>query len=467
MARTSRVSFPVQYLLLATPVPRGVNELLPNLQRLLLSWCECTAATGCLVSACSTLQHLEVRGGGVKAHHLSSLATLPRLSSLHLGLGSECSGVLPSLSSQLTALELHSGLRQCLGGTQQPAPAWRATLQHVAQCKQLRSLTIPCVTGEELALVAPALAQLRDLHLCGWPPGRGSVDGDAVVEALVGLPHLTSLRWDRASRYTLQRSYTKDPCRWKQLTLGSVTPQLLARLPLHSLTAPLAWEVLEIESGTSAADAQAAATAAARCPGGVAWRSFDDCCEPPKVEFLGPLTEDAFVHGATAADTPAALLRAMQPLIAALAPGAGVEAVALTVENMAWDAEAVRALGAGLPPARTTLWIENGCLPLPALVEMAHRLPQLEALDVTGVSVSPSIVLAYVSVVGALRRACEGLQEQGPRLKTVGVSCDALGDEDEEDGLVVAGPAVAAEWDRVQQLAREVGEGSEVQVAWC
>ncbi len=211
-----------QYLRLRAAVPLGVNELLPNLQRLQL--CDCTAVAGRLVSACSNLHRLEVSGEGIKAPHLSSLATLPCLSSIELGYGSECSGVLPSLSSQLTALELDSLLRRCLGGTQQPAPAWRATLQHAAQCTQLRSLTIPCVTSEELALVAPALAQLRHLHLCGQQ--TKAPDGDAVVEALLRLTRLTSLRWDRASFCSVKRSYAEHPCRWKQVVCASIAVQV-------------------------------------------------------------------------------------------------------------------------------------------------------------------------------------------------------------------------------------------------
>ncbi len=472
LACHSLASCRLQSLQLDARMLRDMSKLLPNLQQLQLI--ECTTADGCLLSVFSSLQSLEVSGEGIKASHLSSLAALPRLSSISLGHDSECSGVLTSLGSQLTALELESDLRQCLDGTQRPAPAWRATLEHVTRCAQLRSLTIPCVTSEELTLVAPALAQLRDLHLCGWLGGCSRVDGDAVVEALLRLPHLTSLRWDRASRYTLQRSYTKDPCRWKQIAIESITPQLLARLPLHSLTAPLAWEDLVIDGSTSVADVEAAAAAAARCPGGVAWRpGYHNF--PCRLWFEGPRWADGsehffgdedeyddalpFEHGATEADTPAALLRALRPLLAAVSPGRPGKAARMQVENAAWDVEAVRALGAALPATCTELVISNGRLPLLALVEVVHSLPQLEQLDICGVEVEPSSVWSYVTVVGALRRAL-GASGGGPRLRRLRV--DVPEDAWWSEGLNVEGPV--SSWKRMKKQAKGLANGVELVV---
>ncbi len=452
-----------QFLHLRAPIPLGVGDLLPNLQRLQLWNCKCADGFSSNLAAFSNLQSLVIEGSGVTAGHLEFLTALPRLSSIYMGGRVKCSAVLPSLSSQLTALELDKNLRRCLGGTQQPAPAWRATLQHVAQCTQLRSLTIPCVTGEELALVAPALAQLRDLHLCGWWLGRGSLGGDTMVEALLGLPHLTSLHWEQASCCTIQRSYADRPCRWKQLVFRKSTPQLLARLPLHCLTSPLAWEELVINSSTSVADAQAAATAAARCPAGMAWRLRGRHDDYACVRFVGPpglgqdRVEEPFEHGATEADTPAALLRAMRPLVAALTLDAGGKAVTLIVDTLAWDVEAVREVGAALPTTCTKLVISNGRLPLPALVEVAYSLPQLERLAVGHTRLEPSAVMAYISVVGALRRMrWEG--SGGPRLKRIEVDTPRSWEEEDEVG--------GSGWnrERMKRQAQELVEGLELRL---
>ncbi len=106
---------------------------------------------------------------------------------------------------------------------------------------------------------------------------------------------------------------------------------MLARLPVRSLTAPLAWTTLLVDGNTSAADVQVAAAAAARCPAGVAWRRGRDAGQAlaPCLWFQDPRKmgeddeEEMFEHGATEADTPAALLRALGPLLAAVTPGAG------------------------------------------------------------------------------------------------------------------------------------------------
>ncbi len=121
---------------------------------------------------------------------------------------------------------------------QTPTPAWRATLQHVARCTALQDLAVPCVTAEELRLLAHApapgaspsrspphladmdegedeedveegqeeqrvgggdapLGRLQRLHLSG--PRVEVADGLGVLEVLLALPRLARLRWEDCS----------------------------------------------------------------------------------------------------------------------------------------------------------------------------------------------------------------------------------------------------------------------------
>ncbi len=103
----------------------------------------------------------------------------------------------------------------------------------------MRELTLPCSTAEEICLAVPSLQQLRKLRLSGGIETDGG--GNAVMEALLGLPHLTSLECANffvfASR--VRRWYTDRPCCWEQLTAASISIAYLARLevppstPLH------------------------------------------------------------------------------------------------------------------------------------------------------------------------------------------------------------------------------------------
>ncbi len=378
-----------QGLSLDTLIADGTSTLLPNLRQLCISECQLTAAAvdSLVDTTCGRLQHVEVEGlQGERTHltiQLQQLAFLPSLSSVSL-LDSTCpTSFLGLLGARLTALHLDKSYRQ----RSNRSPTWRATLAHVARCTALQSLAIPCATSEELGLVAPALQRLRRLHLNG-PSTR--VDGDAMVERLLGLPHLTSLRWEDSHAHSFQRSHASSPCGWRELSFGSIAPHQLARLPLHSLTSPVAWDIIILEERrASVADVRAAVdNVARRCPAGSAWRRPREDTWPT-LHFMA-LNGPTFTRGGGEGDTPAVLLRALQPLLAA--PGLRQ----LVVVDLAWDVELVLALGEVLPRTCTGLFLMDGSLALPACLQLAKGLPWLQALVLSHMHVHPHAVSAYV-----------------------------------------------------------------------
>ncbi len=325
---------------------------------------------------------------------LVQLAGLPSLTSISLLEGDCPTQFLNILGTRLTALHLDASYRQVQPRTQIPTAAWRATLQHAARCMALQSLTIPCDTDKELGMVAPALQQLRRLRLNG--PGV-AVDGDAVVERLLALPHLTSLTWDSAYAHAFQRSYaTSACCRWKELGFGLVGPHQLARLPLHSLASPVAWQYLVVDKRTSVAEVQAAAhNATQRCPAGGVWGGAERGCS--RLLHFKASRSRGFKRGAGEGDTPPALLRALRPLLVAV-PGL----TQLAVGGLAWDAELVQALGEVLPRTCTTLELRGRTFTVGAAVQLALSLPWLQELYLATMALAPAAFMAYASGVATL-----------------------------------------------------------------
>ncbi len=383
-----------QKLTLSALLPDRLGEVLPNLQQLQVEGCalQATAANTLLGAGFRRLQHVELRrlAGDKRAWqaHLPQLAGLSSLSSVSLQDNSCPTLFLGTLSTRLTSLHLDQRYRHVQPNTHSPAASWLATLQHVARCTRLESLTIPCVIGEELGLVAPALGQLRRLHLNSLGALQGPVVGDAVVEQLLRLPHLTSLHWDNARKHRLQQSYASQPCAWRELIFGVATPHLLARLPLHSLISPVRWDRLVVDELASVAEVQAAATnVATRCQAGWAWAQSPAHTLALWFIQAGHAT---FVRGATEGDTPAALLRAMGPLLAGLQE--------LGISYVTWDVELSRALGEVLPRTCTELHFENGSFTrATALVELASSAPWLQSLHLNQVEVQPMAVALFVA----------------------------------------------------------------------
>ncbi len=278
-------------------LPAGISALLPNLNCLAVDDCALTPAarTSVLDVGCSRLRSLVVVALSAQAEpaaapprgraraapqpsiitleqlatvQLRQLTKLPNLSTVVLMEGSYACPTLflAELGAQLTSLDVAWSYRQCEPATQTPTPVLRATLQHVARCTRLQDLTMPCQTAEELGLVAPALQQLRTLGLSG---AAAAADGDAMMEALLGLPHLTNLHWGDRSRHTFQGWYNDRPCRWERLTFCGVSPQVLARLPLHSLKQPVEWDWVMVDSTVSLDEVRAAvANVVQSCPAG-------------------------------------------------------------------------------------------------------------------------------------------------------------------------------------------------------
>ncbi len=432
-----------QGLALDAVLPANVSALLPNLQTVYVWDCALTPAarTTALDAACVGVRYIAFNGLAaagapagaasasdaafeqVAAAQLSQLAKLPNLSSVDL-LQSSCPTLfLASLGAQLTRLQLHPSYRQCLPGTQTPTPGWRATLQHVARCTGLRDLTIPCQTAEELGVVAPALLQLHTLSLNGAP--EFLTDGDAVVELLLGLPHLTSLHLGRCTWGALRHWYTDRPCRWQQLTLGVVDVEHLARLPLHSLTQPMQWQVVEVQPGTPERDVRAAvANATQRCPAGFRWAKPDG--SPPELWFV-----DGAGGGA---------LRALRPLLAPLA--------AVQVGATSWDAEWVKLLGEALPRTCAHLALYGGVMPRAALEQAVCSLPWVERLQAVEQLVAPEDVVELMRLTRG-PGAVEGGGGAGPaRLKEVVVTRpERPGGMREADHRAV--------WERTARVVRE------------
>ncbi len=390
---------------------------------------------------------MEVEGlRGAPTHltkQLQQLAGLPSLSSISL-LDDSCPTLfINALATRLTALHLGASYRQIQYGTQAPTPAWQATLQHVARCTALQSLTIPCVTSEDLGVVAPALQRLRRLHLNG--PGV-AVDGGAMVERLLGLPHLTSLRWEDVSDHAFQRSHASSPCQWRELSFRFIAPHQLACLPLHSLTSPVAWGTVIVYERTSVAEVQAAVdNVTRRCPAGGVWRPQQG--KRPTLQFFIPANSDTFTRGAGEGDTPAALLHALRPLLAAR----GVQQ--LGVSGLAWDMEAVQALGEVLPRTCAGLCLERGSLLLPACVQLASSQPWLEVVWFCELHVHPHAISMYVS--SAVSRADALLPGGRAALREVHVYTPAgregVGEE-----------AHRRDWEQVRNAVVGLGVGVEV-----
>ncbi len=337
------------------------------------------------------------------------LPALPSLASVSL-LDSSCpTPFLGLITTRLTALHLDQEYRQVLPDTESPAPDWQATLQLLARCTALQSLAVPCATNEELGLVAPALQQLRRLHFNDLDT---VADGDAMVERLLSLPHLTSLRWEDISDHTFQRSLIRSPCRWKELSLTFVTPHQLARLPLHSLNSPVAWTTIICDGRTSVAEVQAAVdNVTRRCPGGGMWTVGGDAW--PVLQLAVP-DDNSATCGAGEGDTPAALLRALQPLLAA--PGLQ----RLSVAGLAWDAELVQVLGQVIPRTCTQLGLLHGSASLPACVQTARSLPWLEMFLLEKMDIHPpQAVTAYATAATCLLDAIGA--DGRPRLAKVKV----------------------------------------------
>ncbi len=442
-----------QNLLLDTLIADAVPAFLPNLRQLRISNCQLTAvgATSLVDAECGTLQHVEVEGlRGDRTHttiQLLQLAGLPSLSSVSL-LDSTCpTQFLNILSTRLTALHLDSSYRQVEEGTDTPTPVWRATLRHATRCTALQSLAIPCSTSEELGLVAPALQQLRRLHL-NWPYGV-AVDGDAMVERLLGLPHLTSLTWEDISGQTFRRSHASSPCRWRELGFRFIAPHQLASLPLHSLTSPVAWEVFIMDHEASVAEVQAAVdNVARRCPLSGVWRKPPGAWWPG-VQFLPPTGSDTFTRGAGEGDTPPVLLRALRPLLAA------PDLRQLGVTGLAWDVEVVKALGEALPHACTGLALQRGSLALPACMQLAVSIPWVHTLRMIDMSLHPQGVTAYV---GAAAGRLQGAGV-GPALESVRVERPVRPEGRSEESWREA-------WEEVRHAVQGLGVGVQLELEW-
>ncbi len=431
-----------QWLTVDALVPPSLHLALPNLRSVKQQQCDMSpaAATSQLDSGCGGIHHVTVSLGRRAPALPAQLAQLPSLRGLtSLTLHNRTSTpFLPSLSSQLTALELGYGFR-VYSVLARCAPAeWVATLRNVAQCTRLRSLTLPATTAEELRPVATALTQLRRLHLSHFFDAERDggaelqLDGDAMVDLLLGLTHLTSLRWQMTPPYVMRRSHASRPCSWRELAFYGVSAHQLVRLPLHSLTSPVDLEAVFIGAQDSVADVQGLVSVLAGAGGpGVRWKG--SVCS---VRFNNWRTgSDTFVHGATAADTPAALLRALQPLMAGAAE--------VDVRNIEWGAEAVRAL----PQSCERLGLLAGEVPLAATVEMARCLHQLERVRLESVVMEPWAVVAYVAAEEGARSQAREVGQGGPgggqqgRRVRVEVSGPVAPDDAEEDQ--------DAAWDRM------------------
>ncbi len=387
----------------------GVGALLPYLQTLNLRHCAFTpeAKTSVLDAGCSRLRRL-VLEDMTELHELSmtaltydllalpipslqvlataqlrQLAKLPSLSCVDFNDASCPTLFLVALGTQLTGLHLQPSHRGCLPDTQTPTPAWRATLQHVARCTRLLDLLAPCNTAAELALLAPALQQLRTLHLNG--PTVEAGDGDAMVEALLGLPHLTCLQWQTSATHRLRRSYVDRPCRWQELQVGVVSPHQLARLPLHSLKQPVQWWDMMILGAVPLREVRdAVANVTRRCPAGFSWREIEG--GPPNLLMMD-------VAGSLV-DVPG-VLRGLKPFLAPLA--------SLFLGYVRWDVARVKVLGEVLPRTCVDLTLFDEGMSRLTLEQVARSMPWLRRLELKRQEVAPEDVVAYVRLARRLK----------------------------------------------------------------
>ncbi len=215
-----------------------------------------------------------------------------------------------------------------------------------------------------------------------------NLDGDEVVELLLRLPHLNSLRWMN-TLYGFQRHWCTDdanpPCRWQKLGLGTVPVELLARLPLRSLTSPLELHMIIVGAWTVPLDVRAAVAnlSLRQCPAGFRWAAKGQT-RTIGLTFLGGVNPHL-------AETLLALRPLLSPLPKAL------------ICCVPWDAPLVRVLGQVLPLTCATLQLYDCRVPGEALRQMAVSLPQVEVLLFEQADVYPWDVVEYAHAV-ALRR---------------------------------------------------------------
>ncbi len=400
-------------------LPPGVDRLLPNLRHVVFEGADdrrdppavSLVDASCVPPRLSQVEMRDVTVGGVDAWR--TLALLPSLTSLKVEYSSFPTAALDSLSSKLTALDLSCTSRDYEDGV---LPSWEEFVRPVAACTRLHSLAFPCPGAKELRIVAAALPQLQRLHL-GWTAEGSEGGGDAMVEALLGLPHLTSLQWDACESVAFKRNHAGSPCRWRELRFALVTPHQLARLPLHSLTSPVAWVALFVTPETTVAEVEAAAANVQRnSRRGCTWVE-DSHWDAQGLLFSradgSMLPSDPFIPAPGA--TTAALLRAASPLLA----GAAGTPRTLQVYNVPWDVEEVRALGEALPRACTELSLWEGSVTPLACVELARSLPWLAHLSISSAEANPAAVAAYV---GLLKGQAQGAGQAMP-LRSLGVFC--------------------------------------------
>ncbi len=366
---------------------------------------------------------------------LRQLAKLPSLNTVVLADPSCPTLFLVALGTQLTRLHLDQSYRECEPDTEMPTPAWRSALQHVARCTQLQDLHIPCSTEADLSILAPALQQLRTLRLTGQAHTAG---GDAMAEALLGLPHLTSLNWEDTMNLCLRRSHIQRPCRWEALRLGLASVQHLARLPLQALKQPVRWSGLSVPHGTPLHEVRAAVANVMRgCPAGFRWE-----CDGEHLPTLGfppnPVGAQADVLG---------VLRALRPLMAPL--------TSLHLGSVVWDVELAKVLGEALPRTCTRLVLSGPGLDRQTVEQVVRCMPWVERLEMNGADGSSS------GVLGCLRRLCRLKQGGGGgvRLEEVVVRRperpQGLGEEEHRQA-----------WERAARAVREEGGGVVLRVVW-
>ncbi len=403
-----------QGLLLGALIPAGLDQLLPRLQQLRVENCSLSlhASGNAICTDLGRLLHVEVdamenSSDEEQTVQLMQLGALPSLSSLTL-LHQPCPTLcLVTLASRLTSLRLDASYRVLNPGTLTPTAGWRATLQHVARCTRLEQLTIPCATREELAAAAPALARLRWLHLnAAHRHGHDSLGGDALVEQLLGLPGVPGI---------LQRPHD-TPSSLRELRLQCMSLRQLARLPLRSLTSKLEWEVLLVDQHTTASDVHAAVANMSQAPQW-SWRYDGDGFA--RLQFLAAPGDAAFTRGAAEGGTPAALLRALQPLLRHVGM--------LAVSGLAWDTGVVQVLGEVLSRSCTRLHLAGGGpMPVAACLEVVRSLPWVESLRLCQVGAQPHAVTLLVGAVqgfglAGVAQAGGGGGPAAPRLADVTV----------------------------------------------
>ncbi len=446
-----------QHLTLDVLLPSGFGALLPNLQELVLGHCVLTPAartTELDTGAFSRLRRVVVVALSVQAPaelpaappprslqqqvataQLRQLAKLPAFSGVSLEDSSCPTLFLVALGTLLTRLDLAHSYHQSPPGAAMPTLTWRSTLQHAARCTRLRELTIPCATAEELGAAAPALQHVRQLRL----NSQSAAGGDDLVEALLGLPHLTSLEVDTCG-WPMRRWHTESPCRWDRFSVGSIAPHQLARLPLHSLKQPVRWAGLVVHRGVSVREVRAAvANVTRRCQAGFRWEGATGPNTAPQLAVMLLRAADA-----------APVLRALQPLLAPL-PW-------LEVVSASWDAELVRALGEALPRTCTRLQLSQGDVPGAAQEQLARSLPWLRRVEFKAQQASPEHVLGYVRLARRLRveGGAAGVAVQLAEVVVVRpVRPGGVGEAQHK-----------CEWDRAVRLVREEGRDVRLSVVW-